>query len=189
MSSHFFDVGANVGQTFDQFLCATNEYDGWTVWCFEPSPRHHAALLTKSQQMRDRFVVKVCPFGLSDRSAVVRFFEKDDALGDSFEERLAGMRSTSNLSNGYEIMAPVFSICDFIANMTNKGDVIHLKLDAEGSEYSILDNLSRGFDVRCRVKKLWVEFHDCASDTKYGTKEQIQREFEAVGLPLEEWLF
>ncbi len=189
MSSHFFDVGANVGQTFDQFLCATNDYDGWTVWCFEPSPRHHAALLAKSQQMRDRFVVKVCPFGLSDRSAIVRFFEKDDVLGDSFEESLAGMRQTSNIENGYEIMAPVFSVCDFIIHMTKDNDVIHLKIDAEGSEYAILDNLARGLDVRRRVQKLYVEFHDCASVEKYGSKDEIAKQFEALGLPIEEWLF
>ncbi len=188
MSSHFFDVGANVGQTFDQFLCATNAYDGWTIWCFEPSPRHHAALLAKSQQMRDRFVVKVCPFGLSDRSAIVRFFEKDDALGDSFEESLAGMRKTNNVSNGYEIMAPVFSVCDFISHMIKENDVIHMKLDAEGAEYSILSDLSQS-NLRNRINKLWVEFHSCTSETTYGTKEEIMRKFQSFGLPIEEWLF
>jgi FkbM family methyltransferase len=188
MSSHFFDVGANVGQTFDQFLCKTHVYDGWTVWCFEPSPRHHAALLTKSQQMRDRFVVKVCPFGLSDRSAVVRFFEKDDVLGDSFEENLRGMRQTSNLANGYEIMAPVFSASDFIHHMTNANDVIHMKLDAEGAEYSILSDLSQS-NLRDRIKKLWVEFHNCTSDSKYGSRLDLEVKFQALGLPIEEWLF
>ncbi len=189
MSSHFFDVGANVGQTFDQFLCATNVYDGWTVWCFEPSPRHHAALLEKSQQMRDRFVVKVCPFGLSDRSAIIRFFEKDDAMGDSFEERLSGLRQTNNLSKGYEIMAPVFSVCDFIKNMTKENDVIHLKIDAEGAEYAILSDLSRSDNLRGRVKKLWVEFHGCDSDNKYGSRDELQAKFNELGLPIEGWMF
>ncbi len=188
MSSHFFDVGANVGQTFDQFLCATNIYDGWTVWCFEPSPRHHAELLTKSQQMRDRFVVKVCPFGLSDRSAIVRFFEKDDALGDSFEENLSGMRRTNNLSNGYEIMAPVFSVCDFIKHMTKHDDVIHMKIDAEGAEYAILSDLARN-ELRYPIKKLWVEFHDCDSENKYRSREEFQNQFKESGLPIEEWIF
>ncbi len=189
MSSHFFDVGANVGQTFDQFLCATNVYDGWTVWCFEPSPRHHAALLEKSQQMRDRFVVKVCPFGLSDRSAIIRFFEKDDAMGDSFEERLSGLRQTNNLSKGYEIMAPVFSICDFINNMTKENDVIHLKIDAEGAEYAILSDLSLSLKAFERVKKLWVEFHGCDSDTKYGSRQDLESKFKESGLPIEGWMF
>ncbi len=189
MSSHFFDVGANVGQTFDQFLCQTNVYDGWTVWCFEPSPRHHAALLEKSQQMRDRFVVKVCPFGLSDRSAIIRFFEKDDAMGDSFEERLSGLRQTNNLSKGYEIMAPVFSICDFIKNMTKDNDLIHLKIDAEGAEYAILSDLSRSDNLRSRVKKLWVEFHGCDSDTKYGSRQDLENKFKELGLPIEGWMF
>ncbi len=188
MSSHFFDVGANVGQTFDQFLCKTNLYDGWTVWCFEPSPRHHAALLTKSQEMRDRFVVKVCPFGLSDRSAIVRFFEKDDALGDSFEESLSGMRKTNNLSNGYEIMAPVFSVCDFIKHMTKHDDIIHMKIDAEGAEYAILSDLARS-ELRYPIKKLWVEFHDCTSDKKYRNRDELKNQFKESGLPIEEWLF
>jgi FkbM family methyltransferase len=189
MSSHFFDVGANVGQTFDQFLCATNEYDGWTVWCFEPSPRHHAALLMKSQQMRDRFVVKVCPFGLSDRSAVVRFFEKDDDCGDSFEENLRGMRQTNNVDNGYEIMAPMFSISDFITHMIGDADDIHLKIDAEGAEYSILDDLIREQKSIWRVKKLWVEFHSCASDKKHGSQEEMEGKFRLLGRPIESWLF
>ncbi len=188
MSSHFFDVGANVGQTFDQFLCKTNIYDGWTVWCFEPSPRHHAALLEKSQQMRDRFVVKVCPFGLSDRSAIIRFFEKDDAMGDSFEERLSGLRQTNNLSRGYEIMAPVFSVCDFVKNMTKENDIIHLKIDAEGAEYAILADLATN-DFRNRIQKLWVEFHSCTSDAKYASREDLENKFKELGLPIEGWMF
>ena len=39
MKHHFFDIGANIGQTFDDFLTKTTAFDGWDVWCFEPSPR------------------------------------------------------------------------------------------------------------------------------------------------------
>ena len=47
---HFFDVGANVGQTFDDYLTKQPRFDGCHVWCFEPSPRHFVALCRKSRR-------------------------------------------------------------------------------------------------------------------------------------------
>src|SRR6266700_5424283 len=133
--NHFFDVGANIGQTFDDFLCPTKDFDGWTIWCFEPSPRHLPGLIERVSKERNRFSIKICPFGLWAATAIVRLFEKNDEQGDSFEEVL---NNTSNLENGYEIHAAVFPLVGFISNVIGENDHATIKLDAEGAEYAIL---------------------------------------------------
>src|SRR5882757_10487405 len=109
--NHFFDVGANCGQTFDDFLCPTTEFDGWHIWCFEPSPRHLPALMEKCSSVADRFKISICPFGLWDYNGIRKLWEKDDPRGDSFGEHL---NSTANLQRGWEMLVPVASISQFI---------------------------------------------------------------------------
>ncbi len=185
--NHFFDVGANIGQTFAQFLIPNGyDYEKWIVWCFEPSPRHQVELLKKAQEL-SQFTIKICPFGLSNRSEWIRFFEKDMPLGDSFDEN---NYSTKNLETGYEIFAPVFGISDFICRMTAPDDTIHLKIDAEGAEYKILTDLEQehSASARERIKRLWVEFHDCDSDNKYGSRDEHRSKCEELGLTIVNWI-
>ena len=116
--NHFFDIGANVGQTFDDYLCKTNKYDGYTVWCFEPSPRHVPALMNKAVENSKRYTINVCPFGLRGRITVSKFYQKDDPRGDSFESYLASDHETKNMEYGYAIYSPAIGIADFIKSST-----------------------------------------------------------------------
>ena len=75
--NYFFDIGANIGQTFDWFLAKTNEYDGWTVWCFEPSPRYMAGLICTAARFRSRYRIA---FAVSGADGLAGFYEKLDPL-------------------------------------------------------------------------------------------------------------
>lgn len=137
--NHFFDIGANVGQTFDDFLLKTNEYDGWHVWCFEPSARHIPALLERTAALSDRFTIHVCAFGLSDQTGPFEFYEKIDPRGDSFEHYLAsGSNVTDNVDRKVKHLSFCMNAAEFIEQYIPEGDRIWLKVDAEGSEYRIL---------------------------------------------------
>ena len=177
---HFFDIGANVGQTFDQFLSQTTEYDGWTIWCFEPSPRHFAQLLENCARYRDRYIINICPFGIGEYSKLLRFYEKDDPMGDSFEERLWNDHEPKNINNGYTVIAHALSIQEVIDELIPEEDSVIVKLDVEGSEYGILESLA--LDTPKQIKKLLVEWHNIGSP--HDTPENL---VARQHVPVEGW--
>jgi FkbM family methyltransferase len=95
MQQHFFDVGANNGQTFQDYLAPGSHYDGWKVWCFEPSPRHWEQLIKTVNEYKTRFQIVLCPFGLSDTTDMAPFYEKGDPRGDSFQQQFVVPNQTS----------------------------------------------------------------------------------------------
>jgi FkbM family methyltransferase len=196
--NHFFDVGANTGQTFDKFLLKTNDYDGWKIWCFEPSPRNMNGLVETARRVTawpekgvHDFDVVVCPFGLWDKAGSFSFYEKSDALdpwgkengeGDSFKENWI-----TNNKSGYKINAVTVPILQFIQDNTQEGDRIVIKLDCEGAEYKILENLLvLGPDVINRIDKIYIEWHTTDEEHK---KPSLIEAMKEVKISLIDWPF
>ncbi len=200
--NHFFDVGANTGNTFWKFLLKTNDYDGWKIWCFEPSPRNMHGLLETVNRITSwpekdvhNFEVVVCPFGLWDSDGVFSFYEKSDALdpfgrengeGDSFKENWI-----TNNKAPYKISAATVSTAKFIKENTHDDDQIVLKLDCEGGEYNILTDLldchyTKHPGILGRIQKIYIEWH--TTDEEYKKKDII-KEFTGLHIPLIDWQF
>jgi FkbM family methyltransferase len=193
--NHFFDVGANTGQTFDKFLLNTNDYDGCKIWCFEPSPRNMNGLVETAKRVSGwaekgvhDFDVVVCPFGLWDKAGTLGFYEKSDALdpygrengeGDSFKENWI-----TNNKAGYKIYASVVSTSQFILDNTSADDRITIKLDCEGGEYKILEDLLKNSDVMRRIQKIFIEWH--TTDEEYK-KQGLIDAFKEAGVTVELW--
>lgn len=178
MSNHFLDVGANIGQTFTEFLCHDAKYDGWTVWCFEPSPRHLPELMKTAEMFRHRYHVKICPFGIAGETGFRTFHPKDDPRGDSFEEFLETDHETINLNIGYELISPCMGINDFFSRYSPIMQRVILKLDCEGLEYEILDALNVQWT---QLETIMVEWHNIGSPHK--SREELMRKFPK----LESW--
>jgi FkbM family methyltransferase len=181
MRRHFFDVGANIGQTFDDYLLGTNCYDGWDIWCFEPSPRHVPALMERVHALSDRYKIHVCPFGLSDHTGASVFFQKDDPRGDSFEHYLRSDHDTVNLEHGYVLHSYCAEIAPFILSHTAPEDRIVLKLDCEGSEYCILRSLYSDELARGQIEEILVEWHTINNPPEVPS-------FEAIGVTVKPWI-
>ena len=175
---HFIDIGSNTGQTFTEFLSKTTEYDGWTIWCFEPSPRHLPGLIRTAAEHCHRYTIKIFPFGIGGQAGIARLFEKDDPRGDSFHDKLNG---THNLEQGYEVFSPLIQLQGLIRGFVPPEDEVVAKLDCEGSEYSIMESLLS--DCPPQLKKLLVEFHDIG--TPHRTAAEL---IEQMTIPVEPWL-
>ena len=152
--NHFFDIGANVGQTFTDYLTKTDKYDGWTIWCFEPSPRHLPPLMSEVKKWSDRYKIIVCPFGVWSHTDILSFYQKDDPRGDSFESYLASDHVTNNIEGEYQLLCPVMGINELLKSV----DEVEVKLDCEGAEYPVLEALI-GSPYLSKIKALYVEFH------------------------------
>lgn len=186
--NHFFDIGANIGQTFDWFLLPTKEFDGWTIWCFEPSPRNVCQLLEKAKQLQERYTIIVCPFAITGSSRPVRIFQNENPIGDSlFEKYWVGNEESKNLAVNYQIMSLSVPLGEFISNHTSDGDNVVLKLDCEGSEYDALRNLIQYPKALHRCSRIMVEWHKTGRDQ--DDIHALKTILENVGHKLEAWNF
>lgn len=185
---HFFDCGSNIGQTFDWFAMQPRDYSDHVIWCFEPSPRHFAKLIERAKQESSRYQINLCPFGLSDKSGVILFHEKDDPKGDSFYPYLETDHKTRNIENGYNVFAASKSLPETIIGLTQPKDEIVLDIDCEGCEYGLLQSLLLRMDAMERVRRIIVEFHkisETGGDKETSERARLIRAFDAFGCPLE----
>jgi len=176
MTKHFFDVGGNIGQTFDWLATLPHNYSDHVIWVFEPSPRHYAKLIAKCKEMSSTYTIKLCPFGLGGTSDTVTFYEKDDDKGDSFETWLKSDHEVTNIHQGYEVVASVISLPEFILKVTKPGDSVVLDIDSEGSEYPMLTALVKNPDAMARVKEIIAEFHHIKNPERFMSKDELKAE-------------
>jgi len=177
--NYFFDVGSNIGQTFYWYLDQTKEYDGWSVFCFEPSPRNLGELLKTIYFYRGRYNIVICPFGLAGETGVSEFYLKTDPAGDSYNKDWV-INDESNL----QVLSPTIDVSTFLATYTTETDNVVIKLDCEGSEYGILDNLYNNRHLLPRVSKIMVEWHG-----QEEKKEELIKKFKDICKPLDRWDF
>jgi FkbM family methyltransferase len=189
MTRHFFDIGANVGQSLDEFLCKRPEFDGAAVWLFEPSPRHVPALMERCATFSSRYKIRVCPFAVSSSSGVFDFYQKDDPRGDSLFEKVKADHEQANISPGFGLRVATVGVVNLVLHCTEPGDKVVLKLDCEGAEYGILSALLGSPAAIDRLDSVLVEWHTVDVYSHIFTPDVIKRGFANVDVPLLKWMF
>jgi FkbM family methyltransferase len=190
MMRHFFDIGANTGQTFDWYLLKTNDYDGWHVWCFEPSAQNISALRKRCLEIvannEHGYKITLCPFGLSDAIRWPRIHETVDTLGDSIPAlTFVGDIQVEKLVSELDVRCAVCDAANFILENTNRDDEIVLKIDCEGSEFEILESLLYyPLTVLPRIKKILIEYHD---PPRAERRDKILSRLDEANIPVEPW--
>ena len=177
MTKHFFDVGGNIGQTFDWLATLPHDYSDHTIWVFEPSPRHYTKLSKK-------YTIKLCPFGLGGKNDTITFYEKDDDKGDSFETWLKSDHEVTNIHQGYEVVASMISLPEFILKVTEPGDEVVLDIDSEGSEYPMLEALVKNPEAMKRVTEIIAEFHHIKNPERFMSKDELKAEIAKHNIKL-----
>lgn len=186
----FFDIGANQGQAFDWHLCKTPVYDGWEVYLFEPSPRSLAKLLEKAEEMAHRYQVTVLPFAIDGSIGTALFNESADSLCDTLQHgSLHNELWNYPSESGYRVMVAKVKLSDFILQHTHPGDRIVIKLDAEGSEYGIVQDLLNHPEAMSRVKEMLIEWHYVAQECHQERllEESLMAQLKAAGCDAKIW--
>ena len=184
MQKHFFDIGGNVGQTFDWLDTQDDNCSDNLMWIFEPSPRHFEKLIQKCKDKANTYKINLCPFGLGKETTTVKFFEKDDTMGDSFEEWTRSDHDVNNIHNGYTVIGSIVSLPEFILTNTAEDDKIFLDIDTEGSEYGMLESLLDNEEALKRVYKVIVEFHHISRPERFLSKEELVKRFSDKGIDI-----
>lgn len=172
---YFYDGGANTGQTFEWYLLK-GDFASHHVVCFEPSPRNLSALAATCRAMRGRFAsVRIVPAALG-KPGLHRFYEGKTPMGDSLLESRSGADSLT-------IDVPTISLAEYLRQHTTEGDQVILKLDVEGAEGDVLEDVLETGPLD-RLRQVLVEWH--GSDPR---QPALMARFEAAGVPLERWPF
>ena len=134
-----FGVGEDI--SFDLALI---ERFGLRVEAFDPTPRSNAWLAT--QRTPDKFIFH--SYGIGSRDGTATFYpENPKFVSYSVVKR--------DLPSGEAFESPVYRLST-ILNLLKHKTIDLLKMDIEGSEYEVIEDLVAS---RVQVRQLLVEFH------------------------------
>jgi FkbM family methyltransferase len=143
--SVFLDVGANLG--YFSILAASIVGEGGRVFAVEPDPSN-LALFAASCDIND-FAGRIHTFagGLSDRAAAARLYLSEDNMGD--HQIYAGANERDSLP------IELVNGSDYLQGRAERLDLI--KIDTQGSEYSVVSGLMRMLQSLSRAPRIIIE--------------------------------
>jgi FkbM family methyltransferase len=149
----FLDVGSHNGQTLEELI--HNRYRFDIIHCFEPMPPEYKCLLERFNTSYRNKKIEFHNYGLLDRTVTLDMYGTNVDKGSSIfpnKERMKGREQVTHCD--------FKRASDFFAKNINDDDLVIVKLNVEGSECIIMndlldtgecfkiDNVMIDFDVR-----------------------------------------
>lgn len=135
---------------------------------------------------KDPYILKKEYFGLSSRIQSPEI--KDSNFNFPFDADGVTYTNVEDYVRDFykKIIVPKVRLVDFINYLNVDGCDIILKLDIEGEEYAILEDMKQS-DVFKKIKKMYVEFHEHSRLPQYDTAETWVQYFKEIGLDFTQW--
>ena len=189
----FVDCGSNVGQGFTYFRTHFRPH-AYDYLLIEPNPNCVRQL--RALVATDDGTIEIVEAAASDRNGQTRLFGLTDATGGATS--LGGSivldhpSATSAPDGQQPISVRTVSLSDLIEEKSRVYPAIVMKMDIEGAEYAVLEDLLRSQASR-HLASLYVEFHSVYMQKPiravYAARERaIRRRFRAAGIPLRTWI-
>jgi FkbM family methyltransferase len=154
-----FGIGKDI--SFDISLV---ESYGVRVHSFDPTPE--SIRWARGQRLPDQIVLH--EYGVSDQDAVVSLYppKKPQNISHTIVQRL-----DKTESQGASIQAPMKRLTTIMSEL-NHQELDLLKMDVEGAEYQVIDDL---INSQIRIGQLLIEFHHRMYDIPViSTKKSVQ---------------
>jgi FkbM family methyltransferase len=153
-----FGIGEDI--SFDRTI---NEKHNCHVYAFDPTPK--SINWVKNQNLFDKF--HFFEFGINNVSGFVDFY-----LPKNQEYVSGSIASLKHLNFEAKISVEMMSIKE-ILNMTKHTHIDLLKMDIEGSEYDVIDDI---LSTDISINQILIEFHNrFYKNGKLKTKRAIQK--------------
>lgn len=184
-SKVFIDVGTNLMQGFEELSRAFGVDDTWKVCLIEPNKDCHDTILAKIQGQPNK---KLYRNAVDSKEGVVMFVRTKEHPTDTAgticgKNWLTDLRMKFNLNTNNVEEYPVETINISRVMDEYPDHSFWLKLDCEGKEYDILENLDiTKYDIRALV----VEFHILSEADIIRAKRIIER-FSRANIPVHLW--
>ena len=151
----YIDGGARIGESIEIILDKREELKGCDSYLFECNPNHIETLNKIREDNKNyNFIVKEEALWVEDCEK--EFFISIDRWGDLGCTLKPEKKELLDKKNPLIVKCINFS--EFLKKF-NDDDYIILKLDVEGAEYDILDQLIET-KLITKINELYVEFHD-----------------------------
>lgn len=165
MNYFYLDAGASNGDSVRRFLLGELLTEPkprlFQIVAFEPMPQDGW------KELRNEF--PHTPISLIEAAVWDR--EETRALAcvaENYESNTV-MPECANFGKGAVRWVRCLRLAEWIATRTTDEDYVTLKLDVEGAEYAVLEDLlATGYAKRLR--RVWVEFHDWLMPAEFAAR-------------------
>jgi FkbM family methyltransferase len=190
MKKVFIDCGGNKGQGLRAFIQKYNIDKDWIIEIYEPNP-----LCNLQENIKDlipNYNIKIFNCAVFDYTGIVKFsqmLENDE--GSSVNSLMSDYVCSDPTHPSYRKHNSIIEVnCKDISDIINSyssTDYIVVKMDIEGSEFSVLRKTINDNSIN-KIKELYVEWH-----TQYLVHEtditctKLKNEIIKRGVSLYEW--
>lgn len=165
----FLDVGAHEGQTLEEVTKPRYAFD--RIFAFEPMPEQFVSL---RERFEDDPSVTLLMVGLSDRAGVFPVY------GDN--SRMEASIYPTKLDVDESIVTNCAFVCAsaFFRDVIPNDERVIVKLNCEGSEIAILDDLIDSGEV-WKIENLMIDFDIRKVRGREKEEDRILSKFAAIG--------
>ena len=172
----FLDVGSNNGQTlsyimepthrFDRLFC---KYDFKRIYCFEPVPELYTALASKFADPR----ITILNAGLWKEACEKPIYSPGTQSGSIFVDKI-------NVDPAHSTICKFVRASDWFRDHVAETDEVYVKLNCEGSEVDIIEDLLDSDEYR-KITSLGVSFDVRKIPSQRHREQEIKTRLEDGG--------
>lgn len=196
MRKIFLDCGTNLGQGFEEFIKLgkiTNEVE---VHCFEPNPYcemnvEKLKVIASKHGVRPLIQFHDAAVFNKDSDALI-VVENKDKTGQGVCITGIGNISTSlfGLRGGHSVKIKTMRLSKFIEDLNlSVDDEIRIKLDIEGSEFVVLQDMLENKKSLENLREIWVEWHErlFPLDNMKEKRIKLTNSYVNLGIVISNW--
>lgn len=164
----FLDVGAHTGETIKVALESKYRFD--RLYAFEPILKNCKVIRT----FKDERII-LCKYGLWNENCIMRIYNPG-SMGASVYNNKWGRVTTSSQ------FAKFVRASDWFYKNLEIDDEIYLKLNCEGAEIAILDDLIVSGQYE-KINVAMIDFDICKFPSKKHLAEEMKTRLTQLGIP------
>lgn len=168
----FLDIGAHWGETLEEALSPLWAFD--LVYAFEPDPEAVAVLQTKFAEALAQGQLVIVDSALSDREGEAFLFGANEGGGASL------YAEKSDIDSSRRKPVKLIQARRFFAENLSANDTILAKLNCEGGEVPILNDLIDGGEIG-KLARVVIDFDIRKVRGKRGQARTMMRKMERAG--------
>lgn len=194
----FIDCGTHMFQGFQEFAKKYNIDSSWECYCFEPNPLTYNQSKKIYEELSRFYNITHLNEAVSNKneeinikcSKVVTWGHQVE-IGDFTDQSSNILDNPQEWWNSDYLEYKVNSInlSSFIKNLVENGDYVLIKMDIEGSEFSVLDTMIEDNTINL-VNEIYVEFHERHFDNQEFYRDKKNNYFKILkdnNISLFEW--
>ena len=145
----FLDVGGHDGQTLEEVMRPVYAFD--QIYCFEPMPLQFANLTRRFSEVMKCPKLLLCNYGILDTNGNLPVYGTNSNMGASIYD------TKIDIEKGVVTECRFVRASDFFRENVKDGDFVLMKLNCEGSECRIINDLIESKEI-WKVTGVMVDF-------------------------------